>query len=250
MAKVIKIKSELRSDKNKALLYTALTMAFSILFFAAGAALLIALYLKKTEVSAALPIALLCISLLLLMVFLAFRKRHGILKSGVDGEKAVFNILKKLPSGYTVITNPVICNRGSINELDFAAIGKNGVFIIEAKNYRGIIKGKTSAQNWRQIKHGKNDRIYEKEVKNPVKQAHRQGRRMLEVFSDFDITADVFPIVYFADSKSELKITDDADLNIPIFNDEKSLLDYIIKSKGRHTVTSSELNKIIRFFKK
>lgn len=250
MAKVVKIKSQLKSNKNKAWLYTAFAIFFEFLFLGLGLGLLIAVLLKKMTLPIIFPILLLAVALILFIISIAARKRFSILRSGVDGEKAVLEILKKLPRDYTVITNPVIHNRGAVNELDFAVIGKNGVFIVEAKNYRGIISGKTSAQTWKQIKHGKNDKVYEKEVKNPVKQAHRQGRRMLEVFSDCDITADVYPIVYFVDSKSELKITDDAETRVAVINKEKKLLDYIVNSEGRNTVSSSELTKIIRFFKK
>lgn len=250
MAKVIKIKSELKSNKNKAWLYTALTVLFGLLFFVGGAVSLAVILLKKYNLHIAFPIVLFALSFIMLLLFFICRKKFSILRSGVVGEKSVFDILKKLPNGYTVITNPVIYNRGAVNELDFVVIGKNGVFIVEAKNYRGIIKGKTSDKTWRQIKHGKNNKVYEKEVNNPVKQAHRQGRRMLEVFNDFDITADVYPIVYFADERSEIKITDDAETNVAVMNNGKMLLDYIVNSKGRHTVNSSELTKIIRFFKK
>ena len=67
---------------------------------------------------------------------------------------------------------------------------------------------------------------------------------------DFGISADVFPILYFVDSRSELKITDDAEINVAIINSENDLLDFIMKSKGKHIVDESERSEIIRFFKK
>lgn len=250
MAKVVKIKSELKSNKNKAWLYTALAFLFMLVCIASGVGFLIAAELKKLNVPIALPIILMCFSIVPLAFYIINRKRFSILRSGVAGEKATLEILQKLPKNYTVITNPVIYNRGKVNELDFVVVGKNGVFIIEAKNYRGILSGKTSQQEWKQTKHGKNNKVYEKNFKNPVKQAHRQGRRMLEVFSDLDVTADVYPIVYFVDSKSVLKITNDADTDVAIINKENTLLNYIVKAEGRNTVSSSEYNKILRFFKK
>lgn len=250
MAKVVKIKSQLKTNKNKAWLYTAFAIFFEFLFLGLGLGLLIAILLKKMVLPLFFPIIFLCIALVLFIISIVNRKKFSILRSGVDGEKAVLDILKELPKDYTVITNPVIHNRGAVNELDFVVIGKNGVFIVEAKNYRGIISGKTSQKTWKQIKHGKNDKVYEKEVKNPVKQAYRQGRRMLEVFSDCNIKADIYPIVYFVDSRSDIKIIDDADTNVAVINKENILIDYIVNSDGRHTVSSSELNKIIRFFKK
>lgn len=250
MSRIVKIKSELKQNKNKAFLRSALFALLALAFLGLGVGVLFAISTEKSKLHIAVPIILLAIALVLFICFTVFRKRYKILLSGVKGENNTLDILKKLPKDFTVITNPVILNRGVSLELDFVVIGKNGVFIVESKNYRGIISGSTSKANWKQIKHGKNDKAYEKEVGNPVKQAHRQGRRMLEMFRDFDITADVFPIVYFVDSRSELKIQDDAKVGIPILNNEKQLLDYIVNTTGKETVNNTELAKIIRFFKR
>lgn len=250
MSRVVKIKSELKKNKNKAFFKTTLVILLVLLFACLGFGLLFAILLKKSTISIVFPIVLLAVALVLFVVFLAFRKNLGILQSGVKGEEATLKILQKLPKEYTILTNPVILNRGITMELDFVVIGKNGVFIVESKNYRGIISGKTSKQTWKQVKHGKNDKVYEKEINNPVKQSFRQGKRMAEMFRDFDITADIYPIVYFVDERSELKILDDAQMNVEIFNKEKHLLSFIQSADGRHTVSSGELAKIIRFFKR
>lgn len=250
MSRVVKIKSELKQNKNKAFLKMVLFALLTLVFFGLGVGMLVAILTEKSKMHIAFPIILFVIALGLLICFFVFRKRYNILLSGVRGESDTLEILKKLPKNFTIITNPVILNRGVTLELDFVVIGKNGVFIVESKNYRGIISGKTSSAKWKQIKHGKNDRVYEKEVGNPVKQAHRQGRRMLEMFRDFDITADIFPVVYFVDNRSELKIQDDAETGVAVFNEEKQLLDYIVNSAGKQTVSNAELTKIIRFFKK
>lgn len=250
MSRIVKIKSELKQNKNKAFLKTALTALLTLIFSGLGLGMLVAILTEKSKLHIAFPIILLIIALAIFICFFVFRKRYNILLSGVRGESDTLEILKKLPKDFTIITNPVILNRGVTLELDFVVIGKNGVFIVESKNYRGIISGKTSKPNWKQIKHGKNDKVYEKEVGNPVKQAHRQGRRMLEMFRDFDITADIYPIVFFADNRSELKIRDDAEMGVAVFNKEKQLLDYIVNTRGKQTVSSTELTKIIRFFKR
>lgn len=250
MPKVVKIKSELKQNKNKTFLKTAIAILFDLFLFGLGIGMLVAILMKKSTVNIAVPVVILAFALILLAVCFIFRKKLGILQSGVKGEEQTLAILKKLPREYTVLTNPVILNRGVTMELDFVVIGKNGVFIVETKNYRGIITGKTSKATWKQIKHGKNDKVCEKEINNPVKQSYRQGRRMVEMFRDFDISADVYPIVYFVDSRSELKLLDDAKLSVEVFNKEQKLLDFITNTKGRETVNSNELAKIIRFFKR
>lgn len=249
MAKIVHIKSELKTKKNKAFWNMAFAFFFTLTFFGVGAGMLFAILLDKSELHFAFPCLFIGLSLVLLALFMIAKHNYGILNAGVKGEQQTYEILKQLPKDFTVITNPVIHNRGSVNELDFVVIGTNGVFVVETKNYRGIITGNTSAQNWKQIKHGKN-KTYEKEVKNPAKQSYRQGRRMAEMFIDFGISADVFSILYFVDSRSELKITDDAEINVAIINNENDLIDFIMNSKGKHIVDSSERAEIIRFFKK
>lgn len=250
MAKIVKIKSELKQNKNKTLLLTSLAVLFDLFLIGLGIGLLVAILLNKSTIHIAFPIVILALALVLFAVCLGFRKKLGILQSGVRGEEATLTALKKLPKDYTIITNPVILNRGITMELDFVVIGKNGVFIVETKNHRGIITGKTSKQTWKQVKHGKNDKIYEKEIPNPLKQSYRQGKRMEEMFRDFGISADVYPIVYFVDSKTELKLLADDELKVKLFNKEQRLLDYIINTKGKETVNANELAKIIRFFKR
>ena len=249
MAKLVRIKSELKTNKNKAFWHMMFALFFTLTFTGLGVGMLFAILLGKSDLNIAFPSMFFGIAFILFALFLITKHNYGILNAGVKGEQQTYEILKQLPKDFTVITNPVIHNRGSVNELDFVVIGTNGVFVIESKNYRGIIKGNTSAQSWKQIKHGKN-KTYEKEVKNPAKQVYRQGRRMNEMFIDFGISANVFPILYFVDDRSELKITDDAQLDIAIINNQKDLLDFIMNSKGKRIVDSGERAEIIRFFKK
>ena len=49
------------------------------------------------------------------------KHNYDILNAGVKGEQQTYEVLKKLPKEFTVITNPVLHNRGSVNELDFVA---------------------------------------------------------------------------------------------------------------------------------
>lgn len=251
MARVVKIKSELKKNKNRALFKSVLFVVLFVISSSVGAGVFFTNMNNITDLFVALSV-IICIFLafVFLICFLIFRKEYQVLLSGVKGENNTRNILKKLPKDFTIITNPVIQNRGVTLELDFVVIGKNGVFIVESKNYRGIVRGKTSQQKWKQIKHGKGGNVYEKEVGNPVKQANRQRQRMVEMFRDFQITAKVFPVLYFADNYSKLEIEDDAQLNVAIINNENHLLDYIVNSSGRKTVDSNELAKIIRFFKR
>ena len=249
MAKAVRIKSELKTNKNKAFRQTAFAFFFMLLFLVAGIVTFFAVLLKKMTLHIAFPCMFIGISLILLVLYFVSKRNYKILNAGVRGENKTYDVLKKLPKDYTVITNPVIHHRGFENELDFVVVGAKGVFIVESKNYSGIIIGKTSDNTWKQIKHSK-DKVHEKEVKNPSKQASRQGGRMRELFADFDISAEVFSILYFVDNRSELKITDDAEIGVRIINNENDLIDYILKTEGKYKIDDSERTKIIRCFKK
>ena len=250
MSKVVKIKSQLRKDKNKAFLMVVLSFLFALICCGSGIIIFGAILLKKSTIHIAVPIFILLFALIFIIVFFDFRKKYDILKAGVRGENSTLKILKKLPKDFTVITNPVIFNRGITMELDFLVIGKNAIFIVETKNHRGILSGKTSSAEWHKVKYGKKCKVYEKDISNPIKQSYRQCRRMEELFRDFDITATVYPVLYFVDSRTELKIVDDAQMNVAIFNNEESMLDYIENTKGKNSISQNELIKIKHIFKK
>ncbi len=250
MPKVVKIKSQLKREKSKSFFRVLISFFLTLLFAGLGIGLLLAVLFKKHTLHISIPVVVIMLAFVGFVVFLILKKKYDILQSGVRGEETTLKILRKLPKDYTVLTNPVILNRGITMELDFVVVSKNGVFIVESKNYHGVVFGKTSQTYWKQIKRGKNNKVYEKEVPNPAKQSFRQKRRLEELFRDLKITANIYPVLYFVNSGTELKIQDDANIAVAIVNDENSLLEFIQNTKGRGKVTSEELNKIIRQFKR
>ena len=250
MPKVVKIKSQLKKQKNKAFIKVAFSFLCIMLFAGIGFGMLFAILLKKSTIHISIPVLFLVLAFIAFIGFITFKKNFDILKSGVLGEGNTLKLLKKLPRDYTVLTNPVIHNRGITMELDFVVVSKNGVFIVESKNYRGVVYGKTSSTGWKQVKYGKDGKTYEKQVSNPAKQSYRQKQRLDELFKDLKISASIIPVLYFVDSRTELKIQDDANLNVTIINNEEYLIDFIKNTKGKDKVSSEELAKIIRQFKK
>ena len=249
MPKVVKIKSQLKKEKSILLLGVILTFILSLVFSVSGISLLLAVIFQKSTLHISIPTVFFVLAFLGVVIFINIRKKYDIIKSGVCGEKNTLKLLKRLPRDYTVLTNPVIHNRGITMELDFVVVSKNGVFIIESKNYRGVVCGKTSSSSWKQVKYGKDGKTYEKLVSNPAKQSYRQKQRLEELFMDLKVSASVFSVLYFVDCRTELKIQDDANLNVTIINNEEYLIDFIKKTKGKDKVSSEELAKIIRQFK-
>ena len=59
-------------------------------------------------------------------------------------------------------------------EVDIIVINKNGVFIIEVKNYVGELVGDIYDSEWKKYKTTPGGDVYVKTVRNPIKQVKRQ----------------------------------------------------------------------------
>lgn len=58
--------------------------------------------------------------------------------------------------------------------MDNLIVNKYGVFIIEVKNYNGCLLGEEDDYNWIKYKDDGYGNVFQKEVKNPLKQVNRQ----------------------------------------------------------------------------
>lgn len=72
---------------------------------------------------------------------------------GKIGEVDVSHELNKLPSDkYSVINNVIIYDQnGKSHQIDHIVFSKYGIFVIETKNFEGLIKGNTYNKQWIQI---------------------------------------------------------------------------------------------------
>lgn len=59
-------------------------------------------------------------------------------------------------------------------ELDNVIVNRNGVFIIEVKNYSGRLEGSAEDYEWTKYHVSDAGIVYEKHVKNPIRQVKRQ----------------------------------------------------------------------------
>lgn len=99
---------------------------------------------------------------------------------GWYGEFKVKCVLKRTKPGERyVINNLMLLSKdGRSSQIDHILINKNGVFVIETKNYSGRIYGKTDDQEWTQVlNYGKSKhKLY-----NPIKQNATHVRTVQEV---------------------------------------------------------------------
>lgn len=118
---------------------------------------------------------------------------------GYIGEYKVSNVLSRLNKRRYFIYNDVkILINGSSSQIDHVVISKYGVFVIETKNYKGIIKGSERSKEWIQILNKEERPFYNPILQN---QGHIYALQFLfKGFSDLPF----YSIIVFTD-KAELK---------------------------------------------
>ena len=80
--------------------------------------------------------------IIILIIIMLIIKFNGAKIKGNVGEKRVANILSTLDNTkYKVINNLMIRTERGTTQIDHVVISIYGVFVIETKNYKGIIKG-------------------------------------------------------------------------------------------------------------
>ena len=71
------------------------------------------------------------------------------IKKGEEGENLIAEILDKDNSYHKLINNLVLLgDNGVSHQIDHILIRPNGVFVIETKNYYGLINGKEEDSFW------------------------------------------------------------------------------------------------------
>lgn len=120
---------------------------------------------------------------------------------GKIGEIDVSNELNKLPSNkYSYINNVMLYDEnGKSHQIDHIVFSKYGIFVIETKNFEGLIKGNAYDKEWIQILGKTKNNFY-----NPIHQNYGHIKVLEE---KLDIKENKFiSIVCFSD-KAKLNIT-------------------------------------------
>ena len=133
-----------------------------------------------------MPTILLCLISFICggLCVIAFQKlrQSSIEKSGQRGEQMASGVIQHiLADDDILLANIEITSDGRRTELDNVVVNKNGVFIIEVKNYHGKLIGREFDREWIKKKKSSGGRTYVSKVKNPI----RQVRRQREILSDF-----------------------------------------------------------------
>lgn len=118
---------------------------------------------------------------------------------GFLGELSVNVLLAGLGQDYIVMDNLMLSNNGYTTQIDHVVISIYGIFVIETKNYKGIITGGEFAETWTQ-------HLYTEKhsMPNPIRQnyGHIQAirRKINHVY-----TGEIYSIIAFS-SDAEVKV--------------------------------------------
>lgn len=119
---------------------------------------------------------------------------------GLFGEKSVAFLLSFLnKKKYKVLHNVLLKTSTGTVQIDHIVVSNYGIFVIETKNYSGVIFGKEDEEYWTQVL-GKNKfKLY-----NPIRQNYGHVMALKEVLSRFG-DLKIIPIVVFT-TRANLKL--------------------------------------------
>ena len=96
-------------------------------------------------------------------------------RAGRRGEHFASRLISEVLNDWDILlTNVKLSYDGKRTELDNVIINNRGVFIIEVKNYSGMLVGEEDDFEWVKNKVTDAGNIYQKTVKNPIPQVKRQ----------------------------------------------------------------------------
>lgn len=125
---------------------------------------------------------------------------------GRQGEEFASRVIREiLNEKDTLLTNVKISFEEKDTELDNVIINNRGVFIIEVKNYRGVLAGNEDDYEWRKTKYTSAGNVYSKSVRNPIRQVKRQVYILAAFLKQYGIEIWVEGYVYLVRGESPVK---------------------------------------------
>ncbi|MCC8016584.1 MAG: NERD domain-containing protein, partial [Clostridiales bacterium] len=95
--------------------------------------------------------------------------------AGKKGELMFRDMILNILHSDDILLNNINLNAdGKQTEIDNLIINKNGIFIVEIKNYNGKLYGNADDYEWIKEKVSPGGNVFTKKVRNPIKQTKRQ----------------------------------------------------------------------------
>lgn len=165
-------------------------------------------------------------------------------QKGYEAEIKIVNILNRIFSNDKIIHDSYFRDEEMVTtQIDIIVVDKTGIYVIESKNYSGIIKGNTRNKNWIQIF---NNKKYVK-FSNPVIQNNRHIEDIKINLKDFNLPNNVF--------KSYIVFGDKCKLDVQYSENEivikQNELFYKIlqdKESSKEVLSQDEVDKVSKRF--
>lgn len=171
----------------------------------------------------------------LILLIILIKKRRNFRKINL-GEQEVNNVLKEI-KGYKLLNDIMIKGKNGTSQIDHILIGKKGIFVIETKDYSGLIYGEEYSKYWTQIINRSNNQFY-----NPIRQNYGHVKSLERYIKRNDI----FISVIVFTNKSKLK---EVKSKTPVIQ-LKNLKMFIRRYKSDVRLSKKEIEEIYNLVKK
>ena len=181
----------------------------------------------------------------LIYIMLKLKKQRGILHSGAEGEKRVLKLLSRLPDDFYVITDIELVIGHKTTQMDYIIVGPTGVFVVEAKNLKGVVSGNANDEMLYKTKHFGNGNSETKELYNPIFQVSTHARLLSELLIKNGYYNEIGACVYFSHPASEVNIKGISS-DVSVFSGKlggDKLLAHILGYKG-HELTKPKTKRL------
>lgn len=126
--------------------------------------------------------------------------------AGNKGEKIFSNMIRTILRSDDVLLNNISLSvDGKKTEIDNLIINKNGIFIVEIKNYNGRLYGNADDYEWIKEKVSPGGNIFTKKVRNPIKQTKRQIYILSQYLKNNNIKIWIKGYTYFINNNSPVE---------------------------------------------
>lgn len=168
-------------------------------------------------------------TILIFLLSILLKKYYSSIR-GLFGEFWVKLELKKLSKkDYKIINNLLIKNSSEKTiQIDHVVISQYGIFVIEMKNYHGIIIGNEHSNYWLQVLRGKKSNFY-----NPIFQNYGHIKALSEVLN---IPEEKFKSIICFSNECKLKVSSRTVV---------TYLDYLVKEIKKNNVNILSNHEII-----
>lgn len=175
------------------------------------------------------------IGLIIILAILILKRRKSYIIEN-QGEREVAEVLKKI-KGYKLLNDILIKNQDKTTQIDHVLIGKKGIFVIETKDFSGIIKGEEYSKVWTQIIKG-----YSNEFYNPI----RQNYGHIKALENLTKRRNIFISTIVFTDKSNIEEVDTETAVIQL----KDLKKFIKKYPSNININKEEIESIYNLIKK